>query len=479
MLSSFGCGPDAFTALHLEDLLRDRPRLFLEFDEHRGEAGLVTRLEAFLDEVETYRRAHRDPIPRVPSPAPPRSRIRGAVYIPYFADHAHAFSVAFRAAGYRAEVLPPPTKEAEQAGCELCSGKECYPYVMMAGDLATLARSGKVEQGDIFFFPGTTYFPCLLSQFRSGYRYLLKALGMDGLEVLTLHSKELLRVVGIPAAVHLWQGLMAIDFLVKMVCAIRPYEVRRGETDRAHRTNLAELEQAIAAGHPVEAFERCAQRLRDIPIRGDADKPLVGVAGDVYTRINAFSNDNLFARLEQMGCEVWPAPFLVDAFDFGTRRYMRRAVMERSFITALTEGALLFFTERTQRKLRSRLGGGFARLDEPRFDEVLRLAAPYMEAEANSIVLLNVAKMAHFAQNGADGVVHAMGLNCAVGTISAALLGRIRADHDYIPMVNLVYGETGGTNQRARLEAFVHQVRRRAARTRNTGKKGEVLAVRV
>ena len=56
LVSSFGCGPDAFTQMHLQQILAGRPALFLEFDEHRAEAGLVTRLEAFLDEIEGPRR---------------------------------------------------------------------------------------------------------------------------------------------------------------------------------------------------------------------------------------------------------------------------------------------------------------------------------------------------------------------------------------------------------------------------------------
>ena len=55
LVSNFGCGPDAFTQMHLEQMLDGRPSLVLEFDEHRAEAGLVTRLEAFLDEIEEPR----------------------------------------------------------------------------------------------------------------------------------------------------------------------------------------------------------------------------------------------------------------------------------------------------------------------------------------------------------------------------------------------------------------------------------------
>ncbi len=63
VVSNFGCGPDAFTQMLLTPMLDGRPSLVLEFDEHRGEAGLVTRLEAFLDEIEEPRNGN------LPSPA--------------------------------------------------------------------------------------------------------------------------------------------------------------------------------------------------------------------------------------------------------------------------------------------------------------------------------------------------------------------------------------------------------------------------
>lgn len=51
-LASFGCGPDSFTGELIEREFRRRGGgrfLNLTVDEHTGEAGLVTRIEAFLD----------------------------------------------------------------------------------------------------------------------------------------------------------------------------------------------------------------------------------------------------------------------------------------------------------------------------------------------------------------------------------------------------------------------------------------------
>lgn len=46
----FGCGIDAFVEeIYRSRLSQEKPYLTLTFDEHTGEAGLITRLEAFLD----------------------------------------------------------------------------------------------------------------------------------------------------------------------------------------------------------------------------------------------------------------------------------------------------------------------------------------------------------------------------------------------------------------------------------------------
>jgi predicted nucleotide-binding protein (sugar kinase/HSP70/actin superfamily) len=54
-VASFGCGPDSLVGELLErKMIREYriPFLYLNLDEQTGEAGINTRLEAFLDIVE-------------------------------------------------------------------------------------------------------------------------------------------------------------------------------------------------------------------------------------------------------------------------------------------------------------------------------------------------------------------------------------------------------------------------------------------
>lgn len=59
-VASFGCGPDSFTQEIIERNLRREhkvPLLNLTIDEHTGEAGIITRLEAFVDMINWRREA--------------------------------------------------------------------------------------------------------------------------------------------------------------------------------------------------------------------------------------------------------------------------------------------------------------------------------------------------------------------------------------------------------------------------------------
>lgn len=59
-LACFGCGPDSLIGEIIERRIINKPFIMLNVDEHTGEAGMVTRLEAFVDMIERNRRSSFD-----------------------------------------------------------------------------------------------------------------------------------------------------------------------------------------------------------------------------------------------------------------------------------------------------------------------------------------------------------------------------------------------------------------------------------
>ncbi len=120
-VTSFGCGPDSFIIHFFNRVMKGKPFLQLEIDEHSADAGIVTRLEAFLDSIKnakTTGEVRKIRMPRFNTGGHPRK-----IYIPNMSDHAFAFRSAFRACGQDAEVMDEPDDMSIYWGRKYTSGK--------------------------------------------------------------------------------------------------------------------------------------------------------------------------------------------------------------------------------------------------------------------------------------------------------------------------------------------------------------------
>ena len=454
VVSCFGCGPDAFGTKHLEYLFSGRPQLILELDEHRSEAGLVTRLEAFGDAITTHlkrRRAlaspERAPLPRVTK--------RTHLVMPYFADHAVPQAGILRAAGFDVTLLPPPTRAVRERGEALVSGRECHPFAMLAGDLATWLETEGMGPGDAFFLPGTVV-SCLLRQYPDGLDLMLQRLGAERVPMVSPSLDSWANLIGLPLTIRMQATLAASDVLLRARCRIRPYEVHQGQTDEVYQRCLEQLAAAAERGGVTAGLKRCAHDLGAIE-RHHRTRPLIGVAGDVYTRINDFASDGLFRALEAAGCEIWPAPFATDVAEYNATRRRQLAWRLRRPRWALRFGV----TTHVMTRQRQRAEQIFAAIDGIRpelgIPATQALARPYLGSAANPLLVLNVGRMLMYAGGGANGILNAACVNCMVGSVSQAFQERIRRDMGNIPVATLVYGGSDGAANRTRLEAFVLQ----------------------
>jgi predicted nucleotide-binding protein (sugar kinase/HSP70/actin superfamily) len=255
----------------------------------------------------------------------------------------------------------------------------------------------------------------------------------------------------------MWRGLVAVDILAKAACEIRPYEIRKGEMDRVHKINLADVQKGLADGTLILALKRCVERLKSVETR-PAARLKVGIAGDIYTRINPVANHNLFLKLEEMGCEVWPSSFLVEGVDFSFRKDLMEKVRAFRFHEGAMIALLYLVKELEKWKVRKTLQESVRHYREPTFKEVNKFTSSYIGFDNNQTLLLNIAKMVDFVKQGADGVINAICFNCMLGTVSGALAQRIRKDFRNIPIPTLIYTGTESAVEQTRLEAFVYQV---------------------
>jgi predicted nucleotide-binding protein (sugar kinase/HSP70/actin superfamily) len=256
-----------------------------------------------------------------------------------------------------------------------------------------------------------------------------------------------------------YMGLLAIEILAKALCEVRPYEKVCGSADAVHRENLRRIEAAIADGDIVEALDESLQALAMVPAQKDNPRPLVGIAGDVYTKVNPAANNDLYRWLEGRGLEVWPAPFQIDLLDFGISRRFFESASKLRLQDLLVDGSIVLKRLIDVWKIRRVAAPRIRRLEEPGYLEMKRLAAPYMPNDAHELLFLNTVKIVDFARRGADGIINAICFNCMVGNASAAVIEKIRRDYQDIPIITAVYSGGEDPSRRMALDAFVSQVK--------------------
>lgn len=461
-ITNFGCGPDSFILHFFRDLMRGKPYLEIEIDEHSSDVGAVTRLEAFLDSLKNV---------DVATESQSLLTFRGRkivenqrkLYIPAMTDQGLAVAAAFRACGVDAEMLPHSNSETLTLGRKLTSGKECYPCILTTGDLAKLVQSPDFDPDRTAFFMPSAYGPCRFGQYHRFQRLALNELGFPQVPIYSVDQsekmyEELDMAGGGDMSRIAWRGLVAVDIVQKGLLQTRPYEIEPGEADAVYQQCLDDIcETIVAKGDLVECLGRCRRRQESIKVKDMGSRPVIGVVGEIYVRSNEFANENTIRAIEQFGGETWMPPISEWLLYTNETNFAESKLMGR-----WKQMAGLKITHHFQLKdlheLEATYKGFLRNFDEPSIKKTYKYAKPYLDPSFEGEAILSIGKCKDFIEKGASGLVNIMPFTCMPGTIVTALLKRFRDDNANIPFLNMAYDGQEQTNTLTRLEAFMYQV---------------------
>jgi predicted nucleotide-binding protein (sugar kinase/HSP70/actin superfamily) len=389
--------------------------------------------------------------------------IERTVYLPFMSDHVVAVRGALRHHGIECEVLPPPDDETLAIGLDLCRGRECLPCFLATGDVIRACRNGMIDRARSAVFMPASAGPCRFGQYRILQRAILDREGFPDVEILSPTSENSYRGFGKrPRALRLlvWEGIVAVDLLLKLRYEFRPYESRRGLTDEAYRRGLAMIEHALREGGGallLSALERIATAFAAIDVDRSTARPVVAMLGEIYVMLNAQSNQDLILQIEAAGAEVVTGT-LSEWLHFADVTKMDRDVLFGLWTGLLGTKALSVYQERVERKMFARVGHLLHHPADPPMRQLFELARPYFDPLLGTETLLTVGKVVHYARNGASGVVNVMPFSCMPGIVVSGMSARIRGECGQLPWLDVNYNGQRITNIRTRLEAFVHQV---------------------
>jgi len=471
-LTNFGCGPDSFVTKFFRDRLGDQPCLIIEVDEHSADAGVVTRCEAFLDSLAgTEGRGGGEGRRFVRHSIEPGSQ--RTVLIPNMSGHAFALAAAFQASGMPAQVLPEPDEETLMWGRQYTTGKECFPCIVTTGDMVKTVKNPAFDRDRYALFMGGSGGPCRFGQYNALQRMVLDELGFTDVPIYAPNQASSfyndLGIVGRKFLHQGWRGIVAADVIEKALNETRPHEVVLGSAQKAYQESLNDICEAIRTdGSLLEAMRRARERFDAVEVDRSQPRPIIGLVGEFYIRANRFSNQNLIAQIEELGGEVWMAP-VYEWFLYRNFRRTMRAKLDRDYKFAVKNQLRDWVQRYDERKLVEPFADFLAAAHEPPTPDVMTMAAPYVHHSFEGEAIMTVGKAVDFARKGLSGVVSVMPFTCMPGTISQAILKRVREDEGGFPYLNMVYDGFEQSTARTRLEAFMHQARDYMERRRRNG----------
>ncbi len=401
------------------------------------------------------------------------------VFFPSMTDSGvRAVASAFRSVGIDAEPIPPSDDETLALGGRYSSGEECLPLKVTLGDILKLLAHGKVRPDRMALFMPTADGPCRFGQYGPYIKGVLRELGYgdvlvlsptcsDGYDGIGEHASELVRAS--------WRAMMGAELLDKLLLRVRPYEKEKGAADAAFKEALSGFCGAVESRGKGTAermrrlkngLARGRALLRAVPADFSVPRPLVGVVGEIFCRLNSFSNDDVVRKVEEAGGECWISG-VSEWLWYTNAARIRMLKRFRKHLTLEMLGARLkwHLQHRDERELLSVFGDDFRGYEEAEdVNDILELAKPYLLPDgALGEMLLSVGKTVYLHRKGADGVLDINPFSCMNGIVSEAVYPRLSRDCDGLP-VRVIYYDGTHADRRYELDIFMDLVREYSAR---------------
>ena len=393
-------------------------------------------------------------------------------------------AAVFRSIGVEAEVTPESNDETlELAGLYL-GGEECYPEKVTLGNFLRIIRSPDFDRSRTAFFMPTAEGPCRFGQYAPYFRQVLDEMGYDDVPIVSPTSRngyDGIAEHGLTTMRQMWQGLVCSDILRKLLLKTRPYETQPGAADEAFERGIERVEKVLETpgqsnrqrmGDLATAMGHARELFRAVPARYVKGRPLIGVVGEIFCRLNTFSNYDAVRKIEAHGGEAWMSD--VTEWVWYTN-WSQKDLLERDgkrVSLAMLAAAVKTAVQRhDEHRLLAPFETDFAGYEEPHdlFGEVLEPGWPYLPANgALGEMVLSIGKTVYLYEKGADGIIDISPFSCMNGIISEAVYHTVAADHDDIPIRNFYFDATSSNMERD-LDIFMelasgYQRRKRKAR---------------
>ena len=313
-LSSFGCGLDALTIEQVKEILETHGKIYtmIKLDEVSNLGAARIRLRSLLAALK-----RKSPVVYSHKKFPERPRFTAdckathTILAPQMAPiHFELLKTVLHKYGYKILVPALPDKAAIDLGLRYVNNEICYPAILITGQMIAALKSGECDPDNTSIILFQTCGGCRATNYISVLRRALKFAGFGQVPVFACYGLpdetdafELNRdclMDAIKAAVY---G----DLLMNVTNRMRPYELRRGETDKLFAEWMTLAKSDLVDGNYFSYRKNIKEIVRQfdaIPIDETLTKPKVGIVGEILVKYHPVANNHLERVLADEGVEI-------------------------------------------------------------------------------------------------------------------------------------------------------------------------------
>jgi predicted nucleotide-binding protein (sugar kinase/HSP70/actin superfamily) len=445
-ITNFSCGPDSFITGYFRRIMGQRPSLTLELDAHTADAGVDTRIEAFLDVIRGYRELNLPPAARddyVPARVVMR---KGSAYVitsdgrevgftdpsvtvlvPSMGDTASRTLVAaLRYIGINAEVVDPPGREELSLAKGEATCKECLPLLLTSGSLIKYLRDRYDRDKILVYFMPSTDGPCRFGQYNVFLDNYFRRRRLENVALITLSDENGYMGLSNEFARRGWLGVLISDGLDDMYAGILALAADRTAAlaafDGATRRILESLERDGRSRllDVIEAEMRSLSRLeRKQEIR---DAVRISLVGEVYVRRDAFSRQGIIRLLADHGALVRVAPLSEWLYysEYCVRNDLSNRVSWTAKLNALIKN---LFMRRYESDVQKRLAlSGFYEPHRPDINYLMEKGSRLINPQLTGEAILTVSSALAEVGDETHGVISLGPFGCMPCRIAESIL---------------------------------------------------------
>jgi len=329
IMTSFGCGPDAFLLDDIKQLLEKygKSLTILKLDDVNNIGSLQLRVRSLIENLRIH--ADMQPITSLPVnrkifEKEDRNR---TLIAPYFSEfQSPLLPAVFKLAGYHLEILPEPNQETIEMGLKVAHNEVCFPATLVVGDLIKALKSGKYNLKNTAVVLSQTGGQCRATNYVAILKKALTDNGFENIPVIAIASSDSLfnkqpgfKVNWFKILPVLLNAILISDCLSQLHNAGLVRETQQGAANQLKEKYLKSISDAIIQNNSKKMFALLRDAVQDYKsITKSKNKlPLIGIVGEIYLKFNSFSHRHIIKQLQADGFEIAPPqilPFFMQSF---------------------------------------------------------------------------------------------------------------------------------------------------------------------